>query len=424
MIDRKTLRENYEKIKEGLKKRGYEFDIDSLLEKDKEYRKLLTEINELKAKRNRLTDEIKKLKREGKDIGELIEKSREIGNKIEEIEEDVKNLEKEIENKLLEIPNIPHESVPVGSSSEENVVVREWGERKEFDFEPKSHWELGEKLGILDFKRAGSMSGSRFVIYKGLGALLERALVQFFLDVATKEHGYTEIFPPILVKEESAYGSAHLPKFDEEMYKTLDEKLYLLPTAEMALANLHRNEILREDDLPLYYTAYTPCFRREAGSYGKDVRGIIRQHQFNKVELFKFTKPEESYDELEKMVSDAERILQKLGIPYRVVLLCTGDMGFAAAKTYDIEVWAPGVKRWLEASSVSNCENFQAKRTNTRFRRKDGKLEYVHTLNGSGLATPRTFIALIENYQQKDGSILIPEVLRKYMGGIEKIPAQ
>lgn len=424
MIDRKTLRENYEKIKEGLKKRGYEFDVDLLLEKDKEYRKLLTEINNLKAERNRITDEIKKLKSEGKNAEELIKKSREIGNRIDEIEKKAKVVEEEIEKSLLEIPNIPHESVPVGSSSEENVVVREWGEKKEFDFEPKPHWEIGEKLGILDFKRAGTMSGSRFVIYKGYGALLERALIQFFLDMATKEHGYTEIFPPILVKAESAYGSAHLPKFDEEMYKTLDEKLYLLPTAEMALANLHRNEVLKEEDLPLYYTAYTPCFRREAGSYGKDVRGIIRQHQFNKVELFKFTKPEESYDELEKMVRDAEKILQKLGIPYRVVLLCTGDMGFAAAKTYDIEVWAPGVKRWLEASSVSNCEDFQAKRTNTRFRRKNGKLEYVHTLNGSGLATPRTFIALIENYQQKDGSILIPEVLRPYMGGIEKIPAE
>ena len=267
------------------------------------------------------------------------------------------------------------------------------------------------------------MSGSRFVIYKGYGAMLERALIQFFLDMARK-NGYTEIFPPILVKDESAYGSAHLPKFDEEMYKTLDEKLYLLPTAEMALANLHRDEILKEEELPLYYTAYTPCFRREAGSYGKDVRGIIRQHQFNKVELFKFTKPEESYEELEKMVRDAEKILQELKIPYRVVLLCTGDMGFASSKTYDIEVYAPGVKRWLEASSVSNCEDFQAKRTNTRFRRKNGKIEYVHTLNGSGLATPRTFIALLENYQNKDGSVTIPEVLRPYMGGIEKIPPE
>ncbi|MEO0271178.1 MAG: serine--tRNA ligase [candidate division WOR-3 bacterium] len=423
MIDRKTLRENPERIKEGLLKRGYKFNIDELLEKEKLYREILTSINNLKTERNKLTDEIKRLKSENRNAEELIEKSKNIGKKIEELENKEKELEKEIEEKLLEIPNIPHESVPLGKSSEENLVVREWGKVKEFDFEPKPHWEIGEKLGILDFKRAGRMSGSRFVIYKGYGAMLERALIHFFLDMA-RENGYTEIFPPILVKDESAYGSAHLPKFDEEMYKTLDERLYLLPTAEMALANLHRDEILKEEELPLYYTAYTPCFRREAGSYGKDVRGIIRQHQFNKVELFKFTKPEESYEELEKMVRDAEKILQRLEIPYRVVLLCTGDMGFAASKTYDIEVYAPGVKRWLEASSVSNCEDFQAKRTNTRFRRKNGKIEYVHTLNGSGLATPRTFIALLENYQTKDGSIIVPHALRPYMGGIERIPPQ
>lgn len=423
MIDRKTLKRNPERIKEGLLKRGYKFDIDELLEKEKFYREILTQINNLNTQRNKLTEEIKKLKSENKNANELIEKSKSIGEKIEELENKAKELEREIEGKLLEIPNIPHESVPVGKSSEENVVVREWGKLREFDFEPKPHWEIGEKLGILDFKRAREMSGSRFVIYKGYGAMLERALIQFFLDMARK-NGYTEIFPPILVKDESAYGSAHLPKFDEEMYKTLDERLYLLPTAEMALANLHRDEILKEEELPLYYTAYTPCFRREAGSYGKDVRGIIRQHQFNKVELFKFTKSEESYEELEKMVNDAEKILQKLGIPYRVALLCTGDMGFASSKTYDIEVYAPGVKRYLEASSVSNCEDFQAKRTNTRFRRKNGKIEYVHTLNGSGLATPRTFIALLENYQNKDGSITVPEVLRPYMGGIERIPPE
>ncbi|MEN3045601.1 MAG: serine--tRNA ligase [Candidatus Hydrothermales bacterium] len=422
MIDRKTLRENPEKIKEALLKRNYKFDLDSLLEKEKEYRKILTEVNKLKEERNRITDEIKKLKLENKSTEELIEKSREIGFNIENLEKRLREIESEIERKLLEIPNIPHESVPIGESSEKNVTVRKGGEIREFDFEPKSHFEIGERLGILDFKKAGTISGSRFVIYKGYGALLERALIQFFLDVATKENEYIEILPPVLVKEESAYGSAHLPKFDEEMYKTLDEKLYLLPTAETFLANLHRNEILKEEDLPIYYVAYTPCFRREAGSYGKDVRGIIRQHQFNKVELFKFTKPEESYEELEKMVNDAEKILQKLNLPYRVVLLCTGDMGFAASKTYDIEVYAPGLNRWLEVSSISNCEDFQAKRTNTRFRRKNGKLEYVHTLNGSGLATPRTFIAILENYQQKDGSVVIPDVLRPYMGGIEKIP--
>ncbi|MEN3044857.1 MAG: serine--tRNA ligase [Candidatus Hydrothermales bacterium] len=424
MIDRKTLRENPEKIKEALLKRNFRFDLERLLEKEKEYRRLLTEINKLKTERNKITEEIKKLKSENKNTEELIKKSKEIGFNIENLEKELREIESEIENKLSEIPNIPHSSVPVGKSSEENLIVRDGGKIRKFDFEVKTHFDLGEKLGILDFKRAGKISGSRFVIYKGYGALLERALIQFFLDIATKENGYVEILPPVLVKDESAYGSAHLPKFDEEMYKTLDEKLYLLPTAETALANLHKEEILKEEDLPIYYVAYTPCFRREAGSYGKDVKGIIRQHQFNKVELFKFTKPEESYEELEKMVRDAEKILQKLDLPYRVVLLCTGDMGFAASKTYDIEVFAPGLNRWLEVSSISNCEDFQAKRTNTRFRRKNGKIEYVHTLNGSGLATPRTFIAILENYQQEDGSVVIPEVLRPYMGGVEKIPAK
>jgi seryl-tRNA synthetase len=396
-------------------------DIDTILNKDKKLRENLTLLNELKRKRNELTNKIKELKSKGEQAENLIKESRNIGEKIKELEKETENLEKEIELLLLEIPNIPHDSVPYGKTSEDNLVVREWGKKREFSFEPKPHWDIGEKLGILDFKKAGVMSGSRFVIYKKQGALLERALIQFFLDMAIKENNYTEVLPPILVKDISAYGSAHLPKFDEEMYKTKDENLYLLPTAEMALANLHREEILKEEDLPLYYVSYTPCFRREAGSYGKDVRGIIRQHQFNKVELFKFTKPEESYDELEKMVEDAEKILQRLNLPYRVVLLCTGDMGFASAKTYDIEVWAPGVKRWLEVSSISNCEDFQAKRTNTKFKRKNGKLEFVHTLNGSGLATPRVFIAILENYQEEDGSITIPEVLRSYMGGLEKI---
>ncbi len=422
MISKEYLREKKDILISALKKRNYEFNVEYLFNLDKELRELKKRLDNLNAEKNEIAKKIGEKKRKGEDREALLEEGKRISEEIEEFETRYKEKEKEIEEVLLQIPNIPHESVPVGKDSSENIIVREWGEIKNFDFEPKPHWELGENLGILEFKKAGEISGSRFLIYKEKGALLERALINFFLDLHTREHGYKEIIPPFLLKEESAYGSGHLPKFDIEMYKTKDENLYLLPTAEMALANLHRNEILDEDKLPLKYVSYTPCFRREAGSYGKDVRGMIRVHQFNKVELFKFTKPEESYDELEKMVNDAERILQLLNIPYRVVILCTGDLGFAASKTYDIEAWAPGVKRWLEVSSVSNCEDFQARRTMTRFRRKGSKkIEFVHTLNGSGLALPRTFIALIENYQDKKGRIHIPEVLVPYMNGIEII---
>ncbi|MEO0230990.1 MAG: serine--tRNA ligase [candidate division WOR-3 bacterium] len=422
MISREYLREKKEILILSLKKRNYDFNFDHLFNLDKELRELKKRLDDLNAEKNEIAKKIGEKKRKGENIENLLIEGKKISKEIEEIETRYREKEKEIEEILLEIPNIPHESVPVGKDSSENVIVREWGEIKDFAFEPKPHWELGEKLGILEFKKAGEIAGSRFLIYKEKGALLERALINFFLDLHTKEHGYKEIIPPFLLKPEGAYGSGHLPKFDIEMYKTKDENLYLLPTAEMALANLHRDEILEEDVLPLKYVSYTPCFRREAGSYGKDVRGMIRVHQFNKVELFKFTKPEESYDELEKMVNDAEKILQLLNIPYRVVLLCTGDLGFAASKTYDIEAWAPGVKRWLEVSSVSNCEDFQARRTMTRFRRKGSKkIEFVHTLNGSGLALPRTFIALIENYQDEKGRIHIPERLIPYMNGIEII---
>jgi len=422
MISKEYLREKKEILIDALKKRNYEFNLEYVFELDKKLRELKKTLDELNSKKNEIAKEIGERKRKGEDISKLQEEGKRISEEIDKVKIEYTEIEKELEEKLLEIPNIPHESVPIGENETKNVLVREWGEIRKFDFEPKPHYEIGEKLGILEFKKASEISGSRFLIYKDKGALLERALINFFLDLHTREHGYKEILPPFLLKEEGAYGSGHLPKFDIEMYKTKDENLYLLPTAEMALANLHRNEILDEDVLPLKYVSYTPCFRREAGSYGKDVRGMIRVHQFNKVELFKFTKPEDSYEELEKMVNDAERILQILNIPYRIVLLCTGDLGFAASKTYDIEAWAPGVKRWLEVSSISNCEDFQARRTMTRFRRKRSKkIEFVHTLNGSGLALPRTFIAIIENYQDEKGRIHIPKALIPYMNGIEII---
>ncbi len=422
MLDIRYLRSEREKLEDALRKRGMDPAIlDELSALDEKKRKLRKEGDDLRKEKNELSEKVKDLKKSGQDASELIEKIKAMSAKIKEIEEEEKKVTEEFNSKWAYIPNIPHESVPVGKDETENVVVKTWGEIKDFPFEPLPHWDLGEKLGILDLKGASEMSGSRFSLLRGAGALLERALVNFFLDLHTKKHGYTEIFPPFLVREETIFSSGQLPKFREEVYYIEKDDLYLIPTAEVPLANLFRNRILNEDDLPMYFTAYSACFRREAGSYGKDVRGIIRMHQFNKVELFKYTRPEDSYDELEKMLKDAEEVLQLLKIPYRVIALCTGDLGFAATKTYDIEAWAPGVKRWLEVSSVSNTESFQARRAGTRFRRKEGKVEYVHTLNGSGLATPRTFIAVIENYQREDGSIEIPKVLRPYMGGMEEI---
>ncbi len=422
MINIKLLRENPDIIKEALKKRGYETEVvDELLELDRKRREIIKEEDSLRKIRNEKSKEVSKTKKAGGDATSIIEEVRGIGDRIKLLSEERKKVEDIFNRKLLELPNIPHKSVPLGQDETENVVTRHWGEKREFDFTPKPHWDIGEILGILDFERAGKISGSRFVIYRKEGALLERALINFFLDIHTKEHGYEEIYPPYLVREESMYASGHLPKFREEMYFASEDKLFLIPTAEVVLANLHRDEIVPEKELTKKYVAYTSCFRREAGSYGKDVRGMIRVHQFNKVELFKYTKPEDSYEELESMLKDAERILQMLEIPYRIVELCTGDLGFAATKTYDIEAWAPGLNRWLEVSSVSNTEDFQARRANARFRRKNGKVEFMHTLNGSGLATPRVFIAILENYQQEDGSVVIPEVLRPYMGGLEII---
>ena len=429
MLDRQILRspEGIARLKEALRHRGYDPGVvEHLVALDERWRELTREVNELRRVQNEKARMVGRLKREGKheEAEQVILESRTLSEKIQVLEQELREISERFEQEWLLVPNIPHESVPVGEDESANVVVRTWGEPPSFDFEPRPHWELGELLGILDFESPRVMSGSRFVGYRGLGARLERALIQFFLDLHTTEHGYTEVFPPVLVREESMIASGHLPKFREEMYEIPADGLFLIPTAEVSLANLHRDTLFAEEELPRYYTAYTPCFRREAGAYGKDVRGMIRLHQFNKVELFKYTLPEQSYDELERMLQDAERVLQLLGIPYRVVALSTGDMGFAAAKTYDIEAWAPGLQRWLEVSSVSNTEDFQARRAGVRVRRRNGTVEYVHTLNGSGLATPRTFIALLENFQQKDGSVVIPEVLRPYMGGLEVIEPQ
>ncbi len=426
MLDRQILRspEGIARLKQALRHRGQDPEaVERLVALDERWRELTREVNELRRVQNEKARMVGRLKREGKheEAERVILESRTLSEKIQVLEQELREVSGRFEREWLLVPNIPHESVPVGEDESANVVIRTWGEPPSFDFEPRPHWELGELLGILDFESPRVMSGSRFVGYRGLGARLERALIQFFLDLHTTEHGYTEVLPPVLVREESMIASGHLPKFREEMYEIPEDGLFLVPTAEVSLANLHRDTLFAEEELPRYYTAYTPCFRREAGAYGKDVRGMIRLHQFNKVELFKYTLPEQSYDELERMLQDAERVLQLLGIPYRVVVLSTGDMGFAASKTYDIEAWAPGLQRWLEVSSVSNTEDFQARRAGVRVRRRNGTVEYVHTLNGSGLATPRTFIALLENFQQKDGSVLIPEVLRPYMGGLEVI---
>ncbi|RLA97197.1 MAG: serine--tRNA ligase, partial [Deltaproteobacteria bacterium] len=368
------------------------------------------------------SEEISRRKRQGEDAQELIAEMRALSQELKEMEAQLREKEEELRKLLLTVPNIPHSSVPVGEDSEENVEVRKWGEPPSFPFTPRPHWEVGEELGILDFQRGAKLAGARFVLYRGLGALLERALINFMLDLHIKEHGYKEVLPPFIVNRNSMIGTGQLPKFEEDLFKIEGMEYYLIPTAEVPVTNIHRDEILEEEDLPLRYVSYTPCFRKEAGSYGKDTRGIVRQHQFNKVELVKFAHPETSYEELETLLQDAEEVLRRLGIHYRVVTLCTGDLGFAASKTYDIEVWLPSQEEYKEISSCSNFEDFQARRANIRFRRRGKKgTEFVHTLNGSGLAVGRTVVAILENYQQEDGSVLIPEALRPYMGGIERI---
>lgn len=422
MLDVKLVRENTAKVVDALKKRNYDSSIlDKFLKIENERRELLRIIEEQRELRNKLSQEIAKLKREGKDTSTRLSEAKITSDYIALQEERLRGFEEEASQELLLIPNIPHESVPVGKDETENIEIRRWsmtlgGEPKELDFPPLNHWDIAEMLNIIDFERAAKIAGARFSLMKGMGAKLERALMNFMLDLNTSK-GYKEVFPPILVNREAMTGTGQLPKFEMELFRIADPEFYLIPTAEVPLTNIHRDEILSENALPICYTAYTPCFRREAGSYGKDTRGLIRQHQFNKVEIVKFVKPENSYDELESLTKDAEDILQRLGLPYRVVALCTGDIGFSSAKTYDIEVWLPGQNRYREISSCSNFEDFQARRANIRFKREGKKgTEFVHTLNGSALAIGRAVVAILENYQQKDGIVVIPEVLMPYMG--------
>jgi seryl-tRNA synthetase len=422
MIDPKIIREKTEIVRESLKARGATFDIERLLEVDEKRRRLIQESEKMKSAKNELSNEISKLKKAGVDAPEKIEHLRSLGRDIEAFEQHLKGAEQEWDSMVLLIPNIPHASVSVGEGEESNPVVKVWGDKPTFDFEPLAHWDLGERLDILDFKRAAKITGSRFTLYKSFGALLERALINFMLDLHTREHGYMEVLPPFMVNRDSMTGTGQLPKFEEELFKLDGIDYFLIPTAEVPVTNIHSNEILKEDELPVKYVAYTPCFRKEAGAHGKDTRGLTRQHQFNKVELVKFALPENSYDELEGLLLDAEDVLKKLNIHYRVSALCTGDLGFSSSKTYDIEVWLPGQNIYREISSCSNFDSFQARRAKIRYRKGTGKVDLVHTLNGSGLAIGRTVMAVMENYQTGDGSILVPDVLRPYMHGMTKFP--
>ena len=423
MHDLNYFRDHLDVFAEMAEKRGTTLDLDAFSALDKERRELITATEQLKAQRNRASDEIARLKKEKQDAEVLIAAMKQVSEHIKRADERIAEMDATQRAFLLTTPNLPHSSVPVGHSAEENVEVRRWGAPPKFDFAAKPHWEVGEGAGILDLPAATKITGARFAVYKGWGARLERALANFFLDVHTREHGYTEILPPFLVNTASLMGAGQLPKFAADLFKIQDTDFWLTPTSEVELHNLYRDETIAEEKLPIHVTAWTSCFRSEAGAAGKDTRGILRQHQFQKVELFKFTHPDKSYEEHEALVGNAETILQKLGLHYRVVLLCSGDMGFASAKTYDIEVWLPSSNEFREISSCSNCEAFQARRAGIRFKPKgDGKNDFVHTLNGSGLAVGRTWIAVIENYQQADGSIIIPEVLRPYMG-VERIPA-
>jgi seryl-tRNA synthetase len=423
MFDVKLLRSNFEEVKMKLQHRGEDLaDLDKFGELDQKRRQLIVESEQLKKKRNDVSAQIALLKKEKKDAEALISEMREVGEKIKKLDNELRMIEEELNKLLLSIPNLPHESVPVGDTEDDNVEIRKWGDLPQFDFEPKPHWDIATDLGIIDFERAAKVAGSRFVFYKGAGAKLERALASFMLDLHTEQHGYTEMLPPYLVNRASLTGTGQLPKFEDDAFLVEKEDYFLIPTAEVPVTNYYRDEILSGDELPIKFAAYSACFRSEAGSAGRDTRGLIRQHQFNKVELVKIVKPEDSYDELEKLTNDAEKVLQLLGLPYRVVAICTGDLGFTAAKKYDLEVWLPSYNTYREISSCSNFEDFQARRANIRFRREPkGKPELVHTLNGSGLAIGRTVAAILENYQQADGRVRIPEILRPYMGGKEYI---
>lgn len=422
MLSLKFIRQNQDLVRESLKNRGVSFDLDRLLFLDNRRRGVLLETEKLRALRNQASEEIGQAKKTGQNLQEKVAEMRRVGSQIKEKEKELSKVEKDLQEMLLYLPNLPHSSVSVGEDERDNEVVRVVGEPTEFLFKPLPHWDIGKALGILDFERAAKVAKTRFAVLWGEGALLERALITFMIDLHTKENGYQEVLPPVLVSEETMVGTGQLPKFAEEMFRCAADELYLIPTAEVPVTNLHREEVLEGDKLPLKYVAYTPCFRREAGSYGKETRGLIRLHQFNKVELVKLTHPSSSYDELESLVQDAEGVLKRLELSYRVVSLCTGDLGFAAAKCYDIEVFLPSAAGYKEISSCSNCEDFQARRANIKFKESpQAKARFVHTLNGSGLAIGRTMAALLENYQQSDGSVVIPDALRPYMNGLSKI---
>ncbi|MDA3873002.1 MAG: serine--tRNA ligase [Kiritimatiellae bacterium] len=421
MLDIRTLRENPDAAKAKWASRGLDVDVQALLDLDDRRRQLITQVEELQQTRNSSSKEIGLLKKAGKDAGEAMEAVRKIGDRISALDKEKTEATQALETQLMSLPNFPHETVPVGRSEADNPVIRSWGEKPEQDFEPKPHWELAEPLGIFEFERAAKLSGAGFSCLTGAGARLSRALISFMLDLHTGEHGYTEVQPPFLVNDDALLGTGQLPKFAEDLYRVPEDGLWLIPTAEVPLTNLYRDHIFGPDELPRNLTGYTPCFRREAGAAGKMTRGMNRLHQFDKVELVKFCKPADSYDELEKLTGHAETVLQKLGLHYRVITLCTGDIGFSSAKTYDIELWAPGQQAWLEVSSCSNFEDYQARRAKIRYRNENGKPELVHTLNGSGVALPRLLVAILEQGQQEDGSIVLPEILRPYMGGLERI---
>jgi len=422
MLEAKYIREHLDEVRERLASRGQNISLDQFVVIDSERRKAVQEWERLRALQKKVSDEVSRRKRENQDASDIIAEMKKVSQELKGLDGIVQEKEKMLEETLLTIPNLPHPTVPKGRDAEDNMEVRRWGEIPEFDFKPRPHWDIGEELGILDFKSGAKIAGARFTLYRDLGAKLERALINFMLDLHTREHGYREVLPPFMVNRTAMTGTGQLPKFEEELFKIDGLEYFLIPTAEVPVTNIHQDEILEEEVLPLCYTAYTPCFRKEAGSYGKDTRGLIRQHQFNKVELVKFSKPEDSYDELEKLLRDAEEVLRRLNLPYRVVTLCAGDLGFSASKTYDIEVWLPGQDTFKEISSCSNFEDFQARRAKIRYRISGkSKTEYVHTLNGSGLAVGRTVVAILENYQQRDGSVVIPEVLRPYLYGVERI---
>ena len=422
MLDIKFIRDNPDLVRDSFRKRHIEFDLDELLRLEQDRRDLLFEVEQLKRARNKSSEEIARLKKEKEDATDAINRMRKVGDEIKALDEKVRDKESAVRDLLLVVPNMVHENVPEGPDESYNREERRWGEPGEFSFKPKNHADIGEALGILDFERGARLSKARFTVSMGMGAKMERALINFMLDIQTREHGYTEVLPPFLVNADTMTGTGNLPKFAEDLFKCENYDLYLVPTAEVPVTNIHKGEILNGDMLPILYTAYTPCFRSEAGSYGKDTRGLMRQHQFNKVELVRICKPETSYDELERLVADAEEILKRLELPYRVVTLSTGDMGFAAAQTYDIEVWMPGQGRYREISSCSNCTDFQARRANIRFKRESrSKPEFVHTLNGSGLAIGRTVVAILENYQEADGTVTVPQQLRPYLDGVERI---